>query len=434
MEMQRMSRGAETMIEVVVIGAGPYGLSIAAHLAANKIPYRIFGKPMSAWSTQMPKGMHLKSEGFASSLSHPSGSFTLKEYCAERAIPYQETGLPVKLETFVAYGLAFKQKFVPDLEEKLVKAVLAARVGFEVELEDGEKLYARNVVVASGIGHFAHIPEVLRSLSPETISHSGQHSGLQAFRGRDVAVVGSGASALDMLTLLHEAGARVQLISRSEKIHFHDPPGPRSLKTRITQPRTGLGSGLELVFCVRAPRMFRHLPERIRLDRVKKVLGPAPGWFVRDRIVGKAPFHTGCEIEAAKTHGGKAILEVRRADGKRQTIEADHVIAATGYQVDLERLQFLTSGLRERIQLTGKAPRLSSHFESTVPGLYFVGITAANTFGPLMRFAYGAAFTAASLAKHFRKRARRTELAQNPVRLEYRSAVGVTDEGLAENE
>lgn len=422
------------MIEVVVIGAGPYGLSIAAHLAANRIPYRIFGKPMSAWSTQMPKGMHLKSEGFASSLSHPSGSFTLKEYCAQRSLPYQETGLPVKLETFVDYGLAFQQKFVPNLEEKLVKSVLAARVGFEVELEDGEKLYARNVVVASGIGHFAHVPQVLQSLGPERISHSSQHSGLEAFRGRDVAVVGSGASALDLLTLLHEAGARVQLISRSEKIHFHDPPGPRSLKTRITQPRTGLGSGLELVFCVRAPRMFRRLPERVRLDRVKKVLGPAPGWFIRDRIVGKVPFNTACEIEGASSRDGKAILEISGKDGKRQTIAVDHVIAATGYQVDLERLQFLTPGLRGKIRLTGKAPLLSSQFESSVPGLYFVGITAANSFGPLMRFAYGSAFTAASLASHLGRKFKRAEAVQKSAKREYRSAVGVADKGLAENE
>src|SRR5580704_7511019 len=108
------------MTEIAIIGAGPYGLSIAAHLRGSGVPFRIFGRPMDSWVSHMPEGMHLKSDGFASNLSDPDGSFTLKHFCAERGIKYSDSGIPVSLETFSAYGLAFKERMVPELEDKLV--------------------------------------------------------------------------------------------------------------------------------------------------------------------------------------------------------------------------------------------------------------------------------------------------------------------------
>jgi thioredoxin reductase len=293
---------------------------------------------------------------------------------------------------------------VPNLEEKLVVSLQESRVGFELQTEDGEKVLTRSVVVAVGISHYSYLPPVLAGLPKETVSHSSAHSDLSGFKGRSIAVVGAGASALDLAALLHEAGASVQVIARSPEIRFQTPPGGKSSLThRLLNPRTGIGSGMQLYFCANAPHLFRYLPESLRLDRVRKTLGPAPPWFTKEQIDGKVPFHLSVEIASAEVKGGRPTLLLKDAQGKQRSVEADHVIAATGYKVDLERLQFLSPTVRKKIRTTGNAPALSGSFESTVPRLYFVGVSSANTFGPLMRFAFGADYTARRISKRLVK-------------------------------
>jgi thioredoxin reductase len=388
--------------EVVIVGAGPYGLSIAAYLGSKGIPFRIFGNPMSAWSDQMPKGMRLKSEGFASTLADPESQLTLESYSQQQGLPYQDTGLPVPLQTFVDYGLAFQKKFAPNLENKLVASVKPSTIGFEIRLDDGETLSARRVVIAMGIAHFATIPQVLSSLAPDFVTHSSAHSDLQKFKGHSVAVIGAGASALDLAALLHQAGASVEVIARGPKINFHTPPAPRSLWERIISPTTGIGLGMDFFFYVTFPHIFRLLPEALRLDRVRKTLGPATGWFMRDELVGKVPFHLNAGITSASVENGQARLDVNGPEGAK-SLKFDHVIAATGYKVDLERMGVFGPELLAKIRMTEKSPLLSSHFESSVPNLFFVGVAAANTFGPVMRFAYGTRYTANRICRRLEK-------------------------------
>jgi cation diffusion facilitator CzcD-associated flavoprotein CzcO len=408
--IEAKTMGPNNVVEVAIIGAGPYGLSVAAHLSALDIPFRIFGDAMTAWSGQMPKGMRLKSEGFASNISDPKSEFTLGLFCKQQGLPYEDVGLPVPLETFVAYGLAFQKKFVRNLENKKVVCISPNEAGFELTLDNNEKLSARRVVMAIGITQFAHVPAELSAFSPDLVTHSREHSDLQQFRGRQVAVVGAGASALDIAALLNQAGASVQLISRSGKIRFHNPPAKRSLFERMRNPTTGIGFGADFLFYVTTPHLFRLLPEWLRLDRMRKTLGPAPGWFVRDECVGKFPMHLNTNVVRASADNGRISLQL--SDGqKSQTATFDHVIAATGYKVDVESLAMLDSGLRKQIRYTGQSPFLSAHFESSVPGLYFVGVASANTFGPVMRFAFGARYTANRITKHL---ARVTQTAAQP--------------------
>jgi thioredoxin reductase len=403
--------------QVAIIGAGPYGLSIAAHLKAAGVNFRIFGSPMHTWMTQMPKGMHLKSEGMASSLYDPASSFTLAHYCREKSLPYADHGLPVPLEMFIAYGLEFQKRFVPELEDKMVASLSQSGQGFELRLDDGERFTASSVVVAVGISHFGHVPAALSVLPEELLTHSSEHSNLDRFKGHEVVVLGAGASALDLAALLHEAGASVQLIARKPAVRFHDPPDnkPPSLFQWLNQPPTGIGPGWKLYFCAYMPWAFRLLPQATRLGAVKRILGPAPGWFIKDRVVGKMPFHLETNITQAKVQNGRASLELTNNQGARKALLVDHVIAATGFKVDLKRLAFLDSDLRSAIGTIEQMPALSAHFESSVPGLFFVGTSAANTFGPLMRFAYGARFAAQQVSSRLAKTVARAPAGETSV-------------------
>jgi cation diffusion facilitator CzcD-associated flavoprotein CzcO len=411
------------MLNTAIIGAGPYGLSVAAHLRRSGLPFRIFGRPMDSWLAHMPKGMMLKSDGFASNIYDPENAFTLGQFCSERGIEYADAGVPVRLETFSAYGLAFRDRMVPELEDKLVVSVDRSPGGFLLQFEDGETVQARSVVLAVGITHFGYVPENLTHLPSEFLSHSARHHEVEPFRGRNVVVIGGGSSALDLAGLLHEAGAHVELVSRREELKFHSQPTgkPRSQWQRIRHPQSGLGPGMRSRFFANSPMAFHYLPERFRVEAVRRTLGPSGGWFIRDKVIGKVPLHLGCTPQGAEVQNGRVHLGVRAADGSEREIVTEHIIAATGYKVDLERLKFLNPEIRAKVKALNGAPVLSSNFESSIPGLYFVGVAAANSFGPVMRFAFGAGFAARTLTRTLTK-----SLSREPASVAVRSVVTTT--------
>ena len=394
--------------EVAVIGAGPYGLSIAAHLAARNIPHRIFGKAMETWATQMPKGMLLKSDGFATCLYDPARSFTFERYCRERNIPYADLGMPPRLEDFVDYGRAFQRSLVPHLEEVMVKSLEHDGSRYRLRFETGAPCLARAVVVAAGISHFAVLPKALADLPQGLVTHTSQHHDLGVFKGRKVAVIGAGASAADVAGLLHEAGAEAHLIARGSLIPFHSKMRlPRPLYDQLRNPSSKIGPGWRSVFFTKLPHLFRRLPEATRLRIVRTYLGPAPGYFMRDRVIGKVTVHYGLQVVQAKPDAGGVLLTLASESGEKREFQADHVICGTGYRSELARLPFLDDALLSRINAVQGTPILSANFESSMPGLYFVGAIAANTFGPVLRFACGAEFAAPRLARHLSRRHKR---------------------------
>ena len=390
------------VIDVAIIGAGPYGLSIAAHLRAHNLAFRIFGTPMSSWRNHMAAGTLLKSYGFASSLYDPGSKFTLAHFCQEQGLPYSDVVTPVSIETFIAYGLEFQKRFVPDLAQTDISSVCRSLEGFALITQTGERVLARRVVVAAGITNFGHIPPIFANLSEDLVSHSSQHRDVIKFAGRTVAVIGAGASAADLAGLLQESGAEVHLIVRGDAMHFHDPPSPepRALHQRILMPRSGLGQGWPARLCTDLPLVFHTLPANLRLLAVQRINGPAPGWFSRSKVVGHVIVHLGANLKQVNTRGNRVQLHFTRRDDLDKELNVDHVIAATGYKVQVQRLTFLDEDLRLQMKTIADTPILSTNFESSVRGLYLVGLAASPSFGPLCRFAYGAKFTSNRIARH----------------------------------
>ncbi len=393
-------------IEVAIIGAGPYGLSLAAHLKAAGISFRIFGKPMRTWRDHMPLGMHLKSDGFASNLSAPDRASTLEAWCAANGRPYGAQKRPVALADFVAYADWFAKTYVPTLEPLNVINLLKQDGGFCLTLENGAVVLARRVVMAVGITWFKHLPSELAHLPATHVSHSFDHHRADRFKGRNVVVLGAGASAIDTALAFQTAGAKVCVVARAARIAFHTAPdnAEPGILHQLQNPGTGIGPGWRSFFCANTPLLFHRLPQKLRLEATRRHLGPAPGWFTRDAFTRNIKTELGEHLLSARLIDNRVALELEDEAGNRRLRLADHVVAATGYRADLAKLPFLDAGLREGVDSVEGTPILSDRFESSVPDLYFVGLAAANSFGPLLRFMVGAEFAAPRLAAHLHRR------------------------------
>jgi thioredoxin reductase len=335
----------------------------------------------------------------------PQPGCTFVEYCREHGEDLSE---PIAISLFAKYGLWAQRRLVPELESCLVTGIEMRDGAFEVALETGERVLARTVVMATGLTHWERVPPVFDGIGDDMVSHTSRHHDLAEFRGMDVAVIGGGEAALEAATLLHERGARPRLLVRGAPPAFAYPPtGSRSLKERLLYRPSRLGPGKLNFILDRAPAAAHHLlsdERRVRMTRTH--LGPLGAWWLRSRFEGNVPVQAGCEVVDAAPSGSRLRLGLRRADGAREEIHVDHVICGTGYEVDVDRHEILDPTVRSRVRRIHRAPRLTRHFETSVPGLYFVGNGAAFSFGPLFRFVAGAYYTAPTLARHLARNTR----------------------------
>jgi cation diffusion facilitator CzcD-associated flavoprotein CzcO len=383
--------------DVAIIGAGPYGLSLAAQLRARGVQYRIFGEAMRFWRN-MPVGVNLKSLAFATSIAVPKRGHSFPNWCRQHGLEDFE---PCTMQSFAAYGLEMQKRFVPDLEEVLARKVSLRDGGFNITLASGEHVRSRKVVVCTGLSGLAHIPSVLRNLGKDRMRHTFDISDYTEFRNKTVAVIGAGASAIEAGALVHEAGGSSEIFVRGQEVVFHGrTPRVRPLWERIKNPMTVLGASRRSWVLQQMPLLVHMLPLERRTPFVKGYLGPASPWWIKDRVLGKVPIHVRHEVVEAGTAGDRAQLKMRNGDGRLRTVEVDFVIAGTGYDVDVSRLTFLDPEMTGCIQRIERAPNLKINFESSVPGLYFTGPFSFMCFGPLFRFVTGAEVTARRLARH----------------------------------
>jgi hypothetical protein len=248
---------------------------------------------------------------------------------------------------------------------------------------------------------------MLRALPAELASHSGDYGPLGPLHGRQVAIFGAGASAIDLAALLAMRGGNVTLLARASRVHFQPAPIAstasriRRVWRRIWTPAShGLGDGWLMRACADAPGLIHSLPDAMRGAILRNTLGPAGGYFIRDSLMRNTALRLGRTLEGARASDGRVQLLTKAPDGTRETVSAEHVIAATGYRVDLRRVRFLDAPLLARLRMRDHVPALSADFESSVPGLYFAGLAAAGSFGPALRFVQGAAHPARRLAAH----------------------------------
>ncbi len=384
--------------DVAIVGSGPYALSVAAHLRTFGVDFRIFGPPMKFWR-DMPRGINLKSFAYATNVYVPFRGNTFPEWCRARGLEDFE---PCTMHSFASYGMWIQEHFVPGLEPTLVSRVSAGADGrFDLVLAEGERLRARRVLFATGLSYLKATPEALRHLPPELVSHTFDHTDYSPFRGKEVAVIGAGASAIEAGALVQEHGGQARILVREDRVVFHDRfDKNRSLYERIRNPISVLGPSRKSRILEELPLLLHFVPEKRRVRFVKGYLGPAAPWWIADRFEGRVPVSLRTTVVAAERVGHRVKLTLQEKGRGDRTIEVDHVIAGTGFISDLDRLPYLDDSLRSRMRRVERAPALSVNFESSVRGAYFLGPIAAFSFGPLFRFVAGAEYAGPALARH----------------------------------
>ena len=377
---------------------------MGAHLQHEGLEYRVFGRTMGAWRFNMPAGMLLKSEPYASDLSAPGPGFLARDYCAEAEEVYHERVIPLSREQFIDYGSWFAHQLVPGVEETEVVSLTRVQTGgFMLRTATGERIRAARVVVATGIMPFAFVPPELSELPSELVSHTSEHSSLEGFRGKDVLVVGGGSSALETAALLHEQGAAVKLVIRGEGVSWPSRQ-PRKSKPTATAPQTGRSTVRGVALLGLRPIARRlQAPPRGESDRTRLGL---PG---SSRVPGG--YAGGSKGQCRCSSGTNSLAPKRWASAFDSTCatpratsaeSADHVIAGTGFHLDVTRLDYITPSLRADLKILAGAPVLNRNLESNVPGLFFTGALAAPSLGPLMRFVAGTHFTGPRLVHRLR--------------------------------
>jgi len=390
--------------EVFIIGAGPYGLSISAHLRERGIGHVIAGRPMDTWRNHAPAGMYLRSEPYGLAMSYPQAGYDFESYCRSERIDGIGRGIPVSIERFLDYCDWYIKHLVPDVSDATVTEIRAVDDGFEVRFADAGPVVAKNVVIATGVLPYRYVPAELSGLSSELVSHTADHYRFDRFRGRRVAVVGAGPSGVETAALLREAGCEVQLVVRHLKSRFWDTrPEPLTPLTRLQANRLCEGSWKCPLW--NSPTAFRLLPQSIRVEKARIVAGLPGAWWLKDRVVGMVEILDKTSIRRAEASGSGVRLLL---DGPtRSSLEVDHVIAGTGFRIDIARLPYLPEELRVRIATFDGFPVLSRAGQSTVPGLYFAGAPAAFSLGPSMRFLAGTYNVSASLTGSVARRTKK---------------------------
>jgi thioredoxin reductase len=393
------------MSDVLVIGAGPFGLSISAHLRHRGIEHTIVGRPMDTWRAHMPLGLFLKSEPYGSVISSATRGYDIATYSRLHGFDdYVDRVGPLPLERFLGYADWFTGQLVPDIQDVTVTSVTPGGGGFKVEFAEEAPVFARQVIIATGLLPYAHIPNEVSGLPADLMTHSSAHRRLDQFHGRRVAVIGGGQSALQTAALLHEEGADVQVIVRRQQLTWEQQvPREIGLLDYVKRPPVKLCEGWGCV-AYDSPRAFRVLPESIRIRKALTTFGPAGAWWLRDRVEGVIEVLTGYGLRSAEAHGSGVRLQL---DGPGQpSIEADHVIAGSGFRIDVSRLPFLPEEIQAALVTRANCPLVNRAGESTVPGLYFAGAHTMVSLGPGVRFISGTHHTAARIARSVASRAR----------------------------
>ena len=384
-------------IDTAVVGAGPFGLSVAAHASLHGSA-RTFGEPMRTWRRLMPPDMLLRSDWEHTNLSAPRQAGTLEAWVQSGEAERLE---PLPLQHFLGYADWFQRRFVPESDPNDVAGIRLADGGVRVSTSAGDEVQARTAVLALGVTPFPRVPPALARSDDPRVRVVLERSGYDDLAGKRVAVIGAGNNGVESALLaLRAQAASVELIVRSRVRWFverepHTPRGAlRQRLYRIAYPVVGFGPPPINRFALH-PDAFALLPHALRAKLNARLLRPGAAPWLRRHVDGVIPISEGVEVRSVDSRTDALVLAL--SDGT--TREVDACIVACGFAFSRGGLSVLAPEVRARIEIKDGWPVLDRAFRTSVPQLSLVGFPAEGRFGPLSRFVEGAEFAAQRVAQ-----------------------------------
>jgi thioredoxin reductase len=359
-------------VELLVIGAGPYAYAAAAHARARGIRTRVVGRPMGFWRDQMPTGMFLRS-GRDWTLD-ADGVHSFAAYFEEKGLSPEEHD-PIPISVFLDYTEWFREQKGLDVEEVMVASLTKPDGRFVATLRNAETITADRVLAAPGIAHFAQLPDWYDDVPADRRSHTSERVVFDDLAGARVGVIGGRQSAYEWAALLNDHGA-----GSVDVIHRHDTPTFAKVSwafvnAYVDQTETERGWWRQLT----DERRQEIAMEFWRVGRL--TLEP---WLTPRLDPAVVTSRSQTAVAGVAVREGVVALELSTGE----TLEVDHVVAATGYRANLTAVPYLR-GVLDRVSVTDGFPDLSPGFETTLPGLFVTGFAATRDFGPFYGFTKG---------------------------------------------
>jgi len=375
-------------VNLLIVGAGPYGLAMAACAADLSIDYEIVGDPMGFWHRHMPAGMLLRS----ASDWHldPIGVDTLEEYIVGRDRKPREAE-PFSRDFYLGYAAWFqRRKCIAPTSDLVIRLDMTTSHRFHAVLASGDEITARRIVLAIGFAAFPHIPADLAAILPQgRYGHTRDEVDLERFAGRRVLMIGGRQSAYEWAALLVEAGA-----AEVHLVHRHPRPAFAAADWSWASPlvaRMATDSGWYHRLC---PKEQRVIVDRMYGEGRLKI----EPWL--ESRVERADIRIWPETTLATCSTTAAgAISATLGTGRRLTV--DHVILATGYKARIDQLPFLRSGnISSKLGTQDGFPVLDEWFQSSVHGLYITSMLASRDFGPFFGFTIAARASAQAIGAH----------------------------------
>lgn len=356
----------------LIVGAGPFGLGLATYLQQRGHDYQLVGKPLEFWEKHMPQGMLLRSN--TNWYLDSDHQWTIERFFAEHH-PTRQPDEPISREHYLQYMRWLIEQVGIDVQPHYVHQLDHNDLGFMAELDNGETIRATNVVLATGFQYFAAHPQNLIAKIPEgRYGHTCDAVNMEAYRDKRVLLIGGRQSAFESAALLREGGATHVHLS-----YRHDTPGfleaDWSWVEKVVEHMAG------------HPAWFRNLSTEEQEDYRYRLWAEGrlkvEPWLEQRVIQPEVTLHPRTELVSATLQPDNALLiELSNVE----TFTVDEVMLATGYQVDVARLPFLSAPLLQALTSQNGFPLLDLQFQSNIPGLYFSSFPAGQSFGPFFGF------------------------------------------------